>query len=194
MAACGEVPGLAERVRCGHREECYYGASDLSKFFRKPYGAGWALVGDAGCHKDPYLALGICDAFRDVELLVDAVDTGLSGRGDLLGALQEYEKRRNEASKPDYWQNLNTSRFIPPPDEVFRIRAAVRGNQEMTTRFFSRARRHDPARVILQPGEHGAAARDDVLTHSSQSTLRNPGHASLRALRSTLESRTLRTR
>ena len=67
---------------------------------------------------------------------MDAVDTGLSGRGDLLGALREYEKRRNEASKPDYWQNLNAARFIPPPDELFRIRGAVRGNQEMTTRFF----------------------------------------------------------
>ena len=135
-AAFSEVPELAERVRCGRREERFFGATDVPNFFRKPYGPGWALVGDAGCHKDPYLALGICDAFRDVEWLVDALDTGLSGGGDMQQALQEYERRRNDASRQDYWQNLNAARFTPPPDEVYRIRAAVRGNQDATTQFF----------------------------------------------------------
>ena len=46
-----------ERVRAGRRAERFYGATDLRNFLRKPYGPGWALVGDAGCHKDPYLAL-----------------------------------------------------------------------------------------------------------------------------------------
>src|SRR6185436_10058484 len=103
------------RAACGRRESRYFGATDLPNFFRKPYGPGWALAGDAGCHKDPYLALGICDAFRDVEWLADAIDTGLSGRGDLLGALEGYEKRRNDASRQEYWQNLNAARFVPPP-------------------------------------------------------------------------------
>lgn len=34
------VPGLAERVREGHREERFYGTADLPNFFRKPYGQG----------------------------------------------------------------------------------------------------------------------------------------------------------
>jgi 2-polyprenyl-6-methoxyphenol hydroxylase-like FAD-dependent oxidoreductase len=123
-------------VRCGRREERICGAADMTNFFRTPYGPGWALAGDAGCHKDPYLALGICDAFRDVEWLVDALDIGLSGRGDLTGALQDYERRRNEASRQDYMQNLNAARFIAPPDEVYRIRAAIRGDREATTQFF----------------------------------------------------------
>ena len=42
------VPGFAERVRAGRRQERFYGASDLPNFYRKPFGAGWALVGDAG--------------------------------------------------------------------------------------------------------------------------------------------------
>ena len=66
------VPDLAERVRAGQRAEKFSGAANLPNFMRRPYGPGWALVGDAGCHKDPYLALGICDAFRDAELLVGA--------------------------------------------------------------------------------------------------------------------------
>jgi 2-polyprenyl-6-methoxyphenol hydroxylase-like FAD-dependent oxidoreductase len=136
MAAIDAAPQLAERVRCGRREERFFGATDMANFMRRPYGPGWALVGDAGCHKDPYLALGICDALRDVEFLVDALDDGLSGRRDLQEALAGYEKRRNEATRSDYWQNINAARFKPAPDEVYRIRAAVRGNQDATNRFF----------------------------------------------------------
>jgi hypothetical protein len=49
-------------VRAGKRQERFYGASDLPNFYRTPDGPGWALVGDAGVHKDPFMALGICDA------------------------------------------------------------------------------------------------------------------------------------
>jgi hypothetical protein len=35
----------------------------LPNFFRRPCAPGWFLVGDAGYHKDPYMALGISDAF-----------------------------------------------------------------------------------------------------------------------------------
>lgn len=65
MAVVDRIPALRDRVRNGRREERFFGATDLPNFLRRPYGPGWALVGDAGCHKDPYLALGICDALRD---------------------------------------------------------------------------------------------------------------------------------
>jgi 2-polyprenyl-6-methoxyphenol hydroxylase-like FAD-dependent oxidoreductase len=105
-------------------------------FFRKPYGPGWALVGDAGCHKDPYLALGICDAFRDAEWLSDAIDDGLSGRRSVDTAMAEYERRRNEATIADYKQNLELAQFKPIPAEVSQLRLALRGNQEDTNRFY----------------------------------------------------------
>ena len=47
------APSLAERVRSGRREERFMGSGDLPNFYRKPYGPGWALVDDAGYHKDP---------------------------------------------------------------------------------------------------------------------------------------------
>ncbi|HEX2218007.1 MAG TPA: NAD(P)/FAD-dependent oxidoreductase [Gemmatimonadales bacterium] len=136
MAAVGKVPGLAERVRSGRREERFCGAVDLPNFLRKPHGAGWALVGDAGCHKDPFLALGVCDAFRDAELLVDALDDGLSGRRALDQALADYERRRNEATLPEYMENLHMAQFRPLPEEANQLRAALRGNQEATNRFY----------------------------------------------------------
>jgi hypothetical protein len=36
-------------------------------YLRKPYGLGWALVGDAGCNKDSITGQRIHDAFRDAE-------------------------------------------------------------------------------------------------------------------------------
>ena len=59
--------------------------------FRKAYGPGWALVGDAGYFKDPFAAHGISDAFRDAELLADAA---------LTGDFQCYESLRDELSAP----------------------------------------------------------------------------------------------
>jgi flavin-dependent dehydrogenase len=129
------LPRLGERVRAGRRVEPMYGATDLPHFYRKPHGPGWALVGDAGCHKDPVLALGICDALRDAEFLAEALDARFSGKRDMHDALSEYETRRNMASKQDYWQNVSLAQFKPVPPEMLRIRAAVRGNRDLCRQF-----------------------------------------------------------
>jgi flavin-dependent dehydrogenase len=136
MAAVDEIPELSARVRSGRREEPFKGATDLPNFLRKPFGPGWALVGDAGCHKDPILALGMCDALRDAELLVDALDEGLSGRRPVPEALQEYERARNAASSADYKENLHMARFRPVPQETYELRAALRGDPLARRRFF----------------------------------------------------------
>jgi flavin-dependent dehydrogenase len=129
------VPDFSERIRAGRREERFYGASDLPNFYRKPYGQGWALVGDAGCHKDPYMALGISDAFRDVDLLAAAIVDGLGGRRPLEDALAGYERQRNEASIGEFQQNLSAARFEPVPANVFRIREAVSSDPAQATRL-----------------------------------------------------------
>jgi len=136
MSVLERVPALEPRIRSGRQEERFYGAADLPNFFRKPYGPGWALVGDAGHHKDPCMALGICDAFRDAELLASAIDEGLSGRKRLLDALAGYEQQRNAAGMQLYHQNAYQAQFKPVPEELLAIRAAIRGNQEETNRFF----------------------------------------------------------
>lgn len=136
LAALDEVPELGERVRAGRREERILGTTDLPNFFRTPFGPGWALVGDAGFHQDPYLALGISDAFRDAELLVDAIDAGLSGRRPIEEAMAGYERARNESARADYRLNLELARFTPLPPDLMRIRAAIRGDQEATNRYF----------------------------------------------------------
>jgi len=59
-----------------------------------------ALVGDAGHPKDPMHARGIRDAFRDVELLVEAADAGFSDPAGFTKAITGYEERRNAAALP----------------------------------------------------------------------------------------------
>jgi flavin-dependent dehydrogenase len=130
LASLDYAPEFAARVRAGKQIDRFYGASDLPNFYRKPYGPGWALVGDAGAHKDPYMALGICDALRDVEFLADAIDEGLAGKTTMDEALGGYERRRNEASARDYDENLVAARFTPQPPPVLALRAAVRNNPE----------------------------------------------------------------
>ncbi len=130
------APALAERVRQGRREERFTGTAELFNFFRKPYGPGWALVGDAGYHKDSITAQGISDAFRDAELVAEAVDAGLSGRRPLEQAMAEYERRRNEAALPVYEFTCQLAMLEPPPPEMQQLFAALRHNQEQTNRFF----------------------------------------------------------
>jgi flavin-dependent dehydrogenase len=133
--AVGLVPALAARLDGGRREERLYGAADLPNFLRRPYGPGWALVGDAGCHKDPFMALGICDALRDAELLAEAAGAGLSGVHPLGVALAGYAARRDEATLPEYRDNLRAAHLGPPPPDLARIRAAVRHRPQDATRL-----------------------------------------------------------
>lgn len=68
------------------------GFAGRAGFFRRSWGPGWALVGDAGYFKDPITAHGITDALRDAELLARAV---LAGREEALAAC---ERQRDELS------------------------------------------------------------------------------------------------
>jgi flavin-dependent dehydrogenase len=151
LTALDLAPELAARVRAGRRAERFMGAANLPNFLRKPYGSGWALVGDAGCHKDPFMALGICDALRDAELLARAIDEGLSARRPLELALSEYEHRRNDATMPDYRLNLDRAQFKPPAQDELRLQRALMDNQEAANRFFMAYEEMIPPETFFNP-------------------------------------------
>jgi flavin-dependent dehydrogenase len=127
-AVVSKIPGLGERVAGGRRVERFYGATQLPNFLRRPFGSGWALVGDAGCHKDPFLALGVCDAFRDAELLAETV---LAGAG-----LEDYARRRDEATMPGYQENLQAARLQPLEPPRAALLGALAWQGPDTDRFF----------------------------------------------------------
>ncbi|HEX6556510.1 MAG TPA: NAD(P)/FAD-dependent oxidoreductase [Ktedonobacteraceae bacterium] len=131
-----QVPQLAERVRAGQREERFMGTADLPFFFRQSHGAGWALVGDAGSAQDSIGGLGMSNAFRDAELLAEAIDVGLSGNRLLATTLAGYEQRRNEATRPMYEFIYGLAALEPLPPGMQRLFAALQGKQPATDRLF----------------------------------------------------------
>jgi 2-polyprenyl-6-methoxyphenol hydroxylase-like FAD-dependent oxidoreductase len=133
-------PMLADLLPASRRVERYIGMADLPNFFRKPSGRGWALVGDAGYHKDPVAAHGIADAFRDAGLLAEAVHAGLAGDQPMDEALAGYEQQRNADAFPRYEQNCRSASFEPPPDDELRLRAALRGGDQSDIDLYLSAR------------------------------------------------------
>ena len=136
MSTFDLVPELGQRMRDGRRVEKFVGTADLPSYFRKPYGSGWALVGDAGLVKDPITGQGISAAFRDAELLTEALDRGLSGQQPLTTALAGYEQQRNAAELPIYQFTLELASFVPPALEQQLLFAALQHNQAATDQFF----------------------------------------------------------
>ena len=130
------TPELAALAAAGRREERFTGISNLPNFYRTPFGPGWALVGDAGYHKDPVTGQGITDAFRDAELLASAIDAGFSEREPLQQALAGYEQQRNAATAAIYETTCQLASFTPPPPEQLALLAAIASNQEDVNRFF----------------------------------------------------------
>jgi 2-polyprenyl-6-methoxyphenol hydroxylase-like FAD-dependent oxidoreductase len=131
------APDFAARVRSGSREEKWYGTAGVAGYFRKSYGRGWALVGDASYNKDPITAQGISDAFIDAVGLVEALSAGLSGNGTFEDLLAAHERARNERVRPMYEFTTRLAALEPPPPELRALFGALRGNQDATNAFLS---------------------------------------------------------
>jgi flavin-dependent dehydrogenase len=126
-AALNEFPTLPDLVSSGERVARFAGMANVPNLFRRSAGPGWALVGDAGYHKDPAAAEGITDAFRAAELLVEAIVRWSAGKFSLDDALAAYVRRRDEAALPWYRWALRFARFdplTPPRRDLFEAIAA----------------------------------------------------------------------
>jgi 2-polyprenyl-6-methoxyphenol hydroxylase-like FAD-dependent oxidoreductase len=132
------APSLATRLAEGTRVERYRFTRDTEGFFRTSHGAGWALVGDAGCHKDPITAQGMLDAYRDADMVADAIDTGLDGGPQALDrSLAAYQAARDAAVRPMYEFTAQLAHVeLPPPPEMQQLFGALVGNQTEIDRFF----------------------------------------------------------
>jgi 2-polyprenyl-6-methoxyphenol hydroxylase-like FAD-dependent oxidoreductase len=128
------VPAFAERLRGARREAAFAGAA-LPNFFRKPYGPGWALVGDAGYNKDPITAQGIKDAFLDAERGVRALDEFFNGRRSYDEAMADYQRDRDQQALPMYEFTCQLATLAPPPPEIQQLFGAIAGRQPAMDRF-----------------------------------------------------------
>jgi 2-polyprenyl-6-methoxyphenol hydroxylase-like FAD-dependent oxidoreductase len=110
------APALAARLRHGHRTSPVRSAVGLPNQARAAAGPGWALVGDAGYHRDPITGHGISDAFRDADLLATAVDAGLRGDVPMADALAGYGRERDAARREIFDITCALSLFPPVPE------------------------------------------------------------------------------
>ncbi len=130
------VPSFAERVRDAKREARFLGMT-VPNFFRKPYGPGWALVGDAGYTKDPVTAYGIMDAFLCAERLTQALGEWLPGTQPFAEAMAGYQRDRDEHALPGYHLTCEFATLEPPPPDTQRLLHAVSGNADTMDEFVS---------------------------------------------------------
>jgi 2-polyprenyl-6-methoxyphenol hydroxylase-like FAD-dependent oxidoreductase len=130
----GLAADFADRLRDARREDRIYGAA-VPNYFNRPYGPGWALVGDAGYIRDFITAQGISDAFRDAESCARALDLVLSGTRTLEAAMGEFQAARDAAVLPMYEMTTQLATLEPPPPEMAALLAAVHGHQEAMDGF-----------------------------------------------------------
>jgi flavin-dependent dehydrogenase len=128
MKTIAMAPAFADRVRGAKREAGFAGAA-VPNYFRKPYGPGWALAGDAGYNRDFITAQGIMDAFIDAELCANALDQSLSGKQAFDSAMAEYQRSRDARVKAMFDFTCQLATLEPPPPELQQLLGAIHGNQ-----------------------------------------------------------------
>ena len=113
---------IAKLVEGNQRVGKLVGLRKSRFFFRDAAGNGYALVGDAGLHKDPTPGLGITDAVRDARSLARA-----SLDGSAL-ALQRYHRQRDVDSFDlfHFAKTLGDPDYINPLSELVFERAQTR--------------------------------------------------------------------
>ena len=149
------APEFAERIHGAKRETGFVGTGDLPGFFLKPYGAGWALVGDAGYHKHPITAFGITDAFRDAEAVASALDDAFAERRPYDDAMAAYHRARDDEALPMYELTCEFAKLEPPPPPMQQLIGAMVGNQEAIDGFASVMAGTLPAPEFFAPENAG---------------------------------------
>jgi 2-polyprenyl-6-methoxyphenol hydroxylase-like FAD-dependent oxidoreductase len=134
LAALDRAPAFAQRVREARRAERFLGMG-VPNFFRKPFGPGWALIGDAAYNKDFITAQGISDAFKSAEACVHALDETFSGRSTFDSEMTACQTARDRQSLPIYEFTCQFARLAPPPPEMQQLMRAIHGNQEAMDGF-----------------------------------------------------------
>ncbi|MFF0268992.1 NAD(P)/FAD-dependent oxidoreductase [Kribbella sp. NPDC004536] len=112
------APELAERLRAGQRTSAVTGMLRTPNFVRAAHGPGWALVGDAGYHRDAVTGHGLSDAYRDAELLATALDETLRGETDESSALGGYQRRRDQALRSIFDLTCSLAGYPPVAEFV----------------------------------------------------------------------------
>ena len=129
------LPAMAERIEHAELEGRMLGTRGVENFFRKPYGPGWALTGDAAYVKDPCTGYGIGDALIQSFMIAKALGACLDG-ADWQATMESYTQRRDTALRALFEQTIAAAAARDDPYRQLDPLRAVLLNQ------------HDARRVI----------------------------------------------
>jgi flavin-dependent dehydrogenase len=117
-------PELAARARAARVTSPLRTATGLPNRVLEAAGPGWALVGDAGYHRDPITGHGITDALRDAELLARRLAPSLTGEVAERDAMAAYAADRDRALCPIFDVTTELSQ-LPPVDRFVELQRAL---------------------------------------------------------------------
>ena len=140
------TPNLRDRVSAADQTSPVRGMLRMPNHFRQAAGPGWALVGDAGYHRDAITGYGISDAFRDAELLATALDAALRDPADETVALTAYGRDRGRMARPVFDITNELATFPGPERFVELQRQLARVIDDQSAEL---AARPSPARAAV---------------------------------------------
>ncbi len=159
-----------DRLAGACREERVVGGGSANHF-RKPYGPGWALVGDAGYLKDPLTAHGMTDAFLSAELCTAALDAAFTGARSYAEAMAAYQQLRDSRAMPIYRFTLQLASGEEPPPEFQQLLGAIAGDQPAMDAFtgmfagsISPSTFFDPTHLARLTGSQASTASNTLPT------------------------------
>jgi flavin-dependent dehydrogenase len=140
------APELAAAIRGARLDGKLRPFAGTPGLMRRAWGPGWALVGDAGCFRDPITAHGITDALRDAELLARAVVSGTDA------ALAGYQTARDGACSAIFALSDELASFewtLDRAKELHLELAREMGSEVEALRELDRAAPHERAQTSV---------------------------------------------
>jgi menaquinone-9 beta-reductase len=142
-------PALNARVGAATNLSKLRSTDDLSAYYRRASGPGWALAGDAGHFKDPTTGNGMRDALKFGRLLGEAVATTLHDPAALDAAVRDWEAARDADTISTYhWGNRESRPGATSPLVREVLRTFVGQDRPNLSDTFNRAR---PVETVISP-------------------------------------------
>ncbi len=159
FAGLRRIPEVWERLTTGRQVAPIRGTGQLPNFLRQASGPGWALVGDAGCHKDPHTVQGMGDAARSAWLLAQELAGVDPAESSLDQALARYALKRDQDLRPMYDFTTFQLQSRVPEDVWKQFEARTRVDPTLAElRVAAMVHAIDPAIIYTSERVHAIAA------------------------------------
>jgi flavin-dependent dehydrogenase len=131
---CAMLPNMAGRLKDAVLDGKLLGIRGVENFFRKPFGPGWALTGDAAYLKDPCTGFGIGDALLQAFWLAKSLGATLDG-APWEPTLAAYQEKRDTGMRALYELSVAAAAATDEPYGQLTDLRAVLLNQHDTRRL-----------------------------------------------------------